>query len=252
MKKRGISLPKIVALDKVDSTSDYLIRNLDNYPSDTLVWALDQTKGRGASGNWLSKREEGLTFSFSLRDLHFSPQNIFFFNILVSNHLSAKISQLTDIPTQVKWPNDIYLRSKKIAGVLIETALHKGQVMDLVIGIGVNVNQEKFPSHMLEKATSMYLETEERRCLPDVANFMMTSIYLYVKRGLHAFRVEEELKRYNLNLYARGVKRKFRGFETNEEFEGVILGVDAAGKLKVQITYTGSITRYSNKEIVML
>ena len=164
MKSTYQSLPTMISLEQVDSTNEYLLRRLkDEVREDTLVWTFNQTRGKGVSGRWIAKKGEALSFSFSLHGLRLAAQKSFILNALVSNYLSTQISKLISLPVQVKWPNDIYVCSRKISGILIESKISNGQIIDVIIGIGININQSTFPKSISQKATSMFLETGKEK-----------------------------------------------------------------------------------------
>ena len=110
------------------------------WPNDEkFIYAGYQTAGRGQTGNgWESEEGKNLLCSIPLPP----AKNIYFLNIAVS----VAIIRLLNEQLTIKWPNDIYWRDKKLAGILLENAIIGSEVMYVIAGIGLNVNQEEFVS----------------------------------------------------------------------------------------------------------
>ena len=103
-----------------------------------FLYAGYQTAGRGQTGNgWESEPDKNLICSILLPN-----KNLYFLNIAVS----VAIIRLIGEPFTIKWPNDIYYRDKKLAGILLENAIVGSVVKYSIAGVGLNVNQTKFTS----------------------------------------------------------------------------------------------------------
>ncbi len=140
-----------IILEKTDSTNAYLkekIRSGEIF-SDTALLALAQEKGRGRlSRAWHSERGKSLTMSLALKS-PLSPA----LTLLCALGVYEVLSEIRkENNLQIKWPNDIISNGKKLCGILTE------RVGDFtVIGIGLNVNNESFPTEISQKATSLYI-----------------------------------------------------------------------------------------------
>jgi len=145
---------KIVRFDTLDSTNSEALRG--DYPEGTVILADHQTQGRGQRGNvWCSEKSQNLTFSVvHYPDLPLSDS----FRISMAAALSVTdLLSSFGIESRIKWPNDIYVGNKKIAGILIENSLSGSSLIrKSVIGIGLNVMQTEFPSN-IPNPTSMAL-----------------------------------------------------------------------------------------------
>jgi len=150
---------KIYTFNSVDSTNNCARAVADcGAPEGTVVVTEHQTAGKGRLGRqWLTEPNQNLIFSLLLRP-HFSPETINLLPLYVAVALSETIERVSALKAECKWPNDILFGGKKIAGILIEGSIKKSLVEYVVIGIGINVNQEKFPSNLTEKASSLKLE----------------------------------------------------------------------------------------------
>ena len=113
----------------------------------SLVYTDFQTDGKGQPGNtWESENSRNLLFSMVLHPHHVPMDELF----LVSELVSISIKKALDMHVHditIKWPNDIYWKDKKLAGILIENSLQGNKIKTVVIGIGLNVNQKEFRSN---------------------------------------------------------------------------------------------------------
>jgi BirA family biotin operon repressor/biotin-[acetyl-CoA-carboxylase] ligase len=126
-----------------------------------VVFAESQTKGRGRLGRkWVSPARKGLWFSLLLRpDLR--PQETTRLTIVAATALRRAIESHTGLKADVKWPNDISVHGKKVAGILTELRAELDRVRYVIVGIGVdvNLNPGDFPADLRKTATSLKIET---------------------------------------------------------------------------------------------
>lgn len=134
---------KTVYLEKVESTNLFAKSNLHDLEDRTVVHALEQTSGRGRlQRKWVDLGGENLFMTFVLK-----PSDTF--NEIYSNitqYLSVVLCDLLEeygVSAEIKWPNDVQINGKKIAGILSETVMQGNKFQGLVLGIGVNLNAEK-------------------------------------------------------------------------------------------------------------
>lgn len=149
---------KIYAFWSVGSTNEFAYRRaLQGDPEGVLVIAEQQTKGKGRkSRTWDSPFYKGLWFSLILRpDIPASQAGLLPYLAGVS--VAEAIEITAKLTPDLKWPNDLLLRSKKFCGILSEVEFKDGKVNFIILGIGINVNQkpDDFPSHYREQATSL-------------------------------------------------------------------------------------------------
>ncbi len=151
---------KKIYLSEVDSTNLYAKSNIENLADKSIVHAANQTAGRGRlQRNWVNLGEGNLFLTFVLK-----PSNSF--NEVYSNltqYLSVVLCKILEeygLKPQIKWPNDVLINGKKIAGILSETVMQGSFFKGLVLGIGVNLNtSEKDLASVIDKeATSLNLE----------------------------------------------------------------------------------------------
>lgn len=145
----------VIMYDSLTSTNDIIKSLIGNGAVDgTLIIANEQTKGKGRLGRRFSSPSgEGIYFSLLVMpDLELShiPQ----MTIIAAMAVAKALNSLDGISVSIKWPNDIILDSKKVVGILTECTGN-----NVIIGIGINVNNKNFPDELKEHATSLYLTT---------------------------------------------------------------------------------------------
>jgi len=146
---------EIRRFDVLDSTNDYCFRAQEELRSGSVVMASYQSQGKGTQGRkWSSDRDENLLFSLLYKDEHFISSPLFSHRIALAIVFALREYNLAP---QIKWPNDILVDHRKIAGILIETS---GGIC--VVGIGVNVNQTTFPQDLRMPATSLIQQAGQR------------------------------------------------------------------------------------------
>jgi BirA family transcriptional regulator, biotin operon repressor / biotin---[acetyl-CoA-carboxylase] ligase len=124
-----------------------------------VVLAEEQTAGRGRAGHkWHSEVGTGIYVTMLLRP-RMSPVQAPLLTILAGLSLHSAILAQTELNTELKWPNDILIDGKKLGGILTEMHAEPSQVRFVIVGIGVNVNQEKFPAELSSIATSLSKES---------------------------------------------------------------------------------------------
>lgn len=150
-------------LTEVDSTNDEARRLAERgEPEGTAVWADVQTRGRGRYGReWVSAGGANLLMSVILRP-RLPPERLGLITMAGAVAVADAIETVTDISPEIKWPNDVQIRGRKVSGMLLESAPDTGPSAGsryVILGIGVNVNQRTFPPHLHDTATSLLLET---------------------------------------------------------------------------------------------
>jgi BirA family biotin operon repressor/biotin-[acetyl-CoA-carboxylase] ligase len=129
-----------------------------------VVFAESQTQGRGRMGRkWVSPPRKGLWFSILLRPA-MRPTMVTQLTIAAATGLFRAIQAQTGITAEIKWPNDILIRGKKVAGILTELSAELDTVKYVILGMGVSVNlsASDFPTDVRKIATSLRIETGQR------------------------------------------------------------------------------------------
>ena len=143
--------------DSIDSTQNYAIKIASNPKEDgTIIIAEKQTGGKGRRGRkWLSPKG-GIWFSIILHP-KFELDVATVFPLAVSLALALAIKKTLGIKTELKWPNDVLLDEKKVAGILTDTSIESNKIENLVLGVGINFNiNSKQIEKQLEKSKNFY------------------------------------------------------------------------------------------------
>ena len=149
----------IRVFEETTSTNDVIEKLArDGVKEGVVVFAESQTKGRGRLGRkWTSPTRKGLWFSILLRP-KLSPQETTQLTVASAIALRRAIKTVTGLAAEIKWPNDLLIGGKKVVGILTEMSAEVDRVRHVVLGIGVDVNQEEFPAELRKIATSLKAE----------------------------------------------------------------------------------------------
>jgi BirA family biotin operon repressor/biotin-[acetyl-CoA-carboxylase] ligase len=228
----------IIKLDAIDSTSSYLsaLWRQGIFAPPVALYTNYQTAGRGRRGEqWQSEPHNNLTISFLLDYCSKDPLQSFALIMQTSLVVMQLLEQLEVPDLRFKLPNDIMSGSKKICGILVERALMGSQSSPFVVGVGINVNQERFDT--LSHVTSVALETNQVQAVDDLAR-RLTALIEDVMTQSSVLEDQEYtslLMRFEEYLYQKGnhceVSIRQGLFETVK-----ILGVNKDGRLKIQDT----------------
>ena len=139
------------------TNDDALLAARAGAPHGSLFVADEQTAGRGRRGNsWLAAPGESLLFSVLLRP-ELELGQVSALTLAVGLALRDAVAPLVAGSTQIKWPNDLYVDGKKLAGVLVESQLQGERLQAVVVGVGLNVATRDFPEEIAARATSLAL-----------------------------------------------------------------------------------------------
>lgn len=224
----------IVRLETVNSTNDYALKLLtDENPTDgTVVTAVQQTQGRGQYGStWASQAAHNLTLSIILRPKQLPIQRQFALSMVTALAVRS-LCQSYHVEAKIKWPNDIYIKRKKTAGILIQNGIMKQQISSSVIGIGLNVNQTDFdPS--LPNPTSLSLETGQTYDLEVIQKELLEHFERFYL-DLLAASYEVLREQYLVALFQKDVVRSYQR-QDGGIFNGIIRSVTIQGKLCMEV-----------------
>ncbi|MCC7050176.1 MAG: biotin--[acetyl-CoA-carboxylase] ligase [Bacteroidia bacterium] len=239
---------QVLSLNQTESTNTFCKTFLYKSPTTALglaVYTLNQTDGRGQRNTlWQSELGKNLTFSVIADCSFINGQQLFTVTQTVSVILCAFLHKL-NLPVKIKWPNDIYVNNKKIAGILIETVYQSPTKITAIIGVGLNVNQTQWQSNI--NATSILIESKKEIFLPEILNEILNDLdaaFLNLKTNLNYFN-----KTYLTYLLGLDEERCFTN--QTKTFRGKIIGVTAEGKLLIEHLENNlpKATAYDLKEI---
>ena len=141
-------MPHYIKVTQTASTNTYMTRLAATLPGGTVIYTPSQTAGRGQKGNsWESEDGKNLTFSMLLKRPPVKARDQFYLSEATALAIVEALAAEAGDGFTVKWPNDVYWHDKKACGVLIENSLDGNGIATSIIGIGINVNQERFLSN---------------------------------------------------------------------------------------------------------
>lgn len=206
---------------------------MDDAPEGTVVIAEEQVAGRGRMDRvWYAPKHTGIWMSIILRP-NIPPPQAPQLTLLTAVAIVQAIEQCTSLIPEIKWPNDILIKGKKITGILTELQAEADRIHSVIIGIGINVNQQRadFPDELKEIATSLAIEEGnliQRASLIQAIFSQLEKLYLlYLEKGFQPIKLLWE-------SYAVSIGKIIRARTLSEQIVGRALGISDDGVLKLQ------------------
>jgi len=220
---------EIIHFRETDSTNARARELADQgAPEGTLVVAERQTQGRGRKGRtWFSPSGAGIYASLILRP-SIPPNEATRITFLTAVSAAEALLHLTDLNVRIKWPNDILVNGRKLAGILTEISTERGAVDYAVVGLGMNVNTPAFPDDIRERATSILIETGKRFPRTDLLREYLRQQEAYLRR-LRTSGFEPILMRWK--ELTDSIGRQIRVEMTDKTYVGWVEDIDPAGIL---------------------
>lgn len=231
----------IRVFEQTTSTNDVVEKLArDGVKEGVVVFAESQTKGRGRLGReWTSPTRKGLWFSILLRP-ELRPQETTQLTVAAATALWRAIHEETGLSPEIKWPNDILIRGKKVVGILTELSAEVDRVKHVTVGIGVDVNlaANEFSVELRKIATSLRIESGSPVSRPDLATTTLRELdrdYARVCAGKFA-EVADEWEEHCTTIGQRIVvtmgDRKLRGRAESLDDDGALLLRTEHGRLE--------------------
>ncbi|MBE85465.1 MAG: biotin--[acetyl-CoA-carboxylase] ligase, partial [Flavobacteriaceae bacterium] len=235
-------------LNAIDSTNEYIKINKSIFDKELVcIYTFNQTMGKGQRGrNWESEPYKNLCVSFYQLLSKKASKDIFFkLNMIVSLKMICILKKYSIPKLSIKWPNDILSENKKIAGILIESSLKNNRLNDLIIGIGLNVNQTEF--HDLLNASSLKKIMEQEFDLNKlIKDFIKEFSDFNLK--LDSVCLEDLKVDYLKNLYGTNsfLKYQYKG----SEIMGKIVDVKSSELIKIMVN--NIVSTYNLKDLKLI
>lgn len=221
----------ILKLDEVDSTNEYLKRFVaDGYSGEDIivVSAEYQTQGKGRRGRqWVTEPGTALTFSVLLKP-KMDLSDCSMLTLVMAMAVRRALADI-DVETSIKWPNDIVIGGKKVCGILTEAIAETGHI---IIGCGVNTNQESYPEDLADRSTSVLIETND--CVDH--DSLLESIIYHLEKLIDIFletkdftNLKDEYEEALVSLNS-----EVTVLDPDGEYKGNCLGIDNKGQLRVE------------------
>ena len=218
-------------------------------PEGLVVFAESQSQGRGRLGRkWISPPKKGLWFSVLLRPALRPPQ-MTQLTVIAATALARAIRKTTNLTPEIKWPNDILINGKKVAGVLTEMSAEPDRVLHAVIGIGLDVNLDEgdFPNDLKSLATSLKLECGKPILRSSLAVNLLKALdedYARIRNGQFKS-VSEEWESQCITL-----QKRVRIHQLDRTIDGHAESLDSEGALMVR-TASGYLERITGGDVTI-
>jgi BirA family transcriptional regulator, biotin operon repressor / biotin---[acetyl-CoA-carboxylase] ligase len=218
---------------KTDSTNQVAMElGHAGEPEGAVIIAEEQTAGRGRAGHsWHSERAAGIYATILLRP-RLAPVQAPLLTMMAGLSARAAVQAATELSVDLKWPNDLMISGKKLGGILTEMHAEPSQVRFVIVGIGINVNQQKFPAELTGASTSLRMETGRMQSRLEVLVQFLRQFESDYKELLSEGS-SGVVKRFEAaSSYARG--KRLRVTNGRESFIGVTAGLEETGLLRVK------------------
>ncbi len=203
-------------------------------PEGSAFVAEEQVAGRGRGANqWHSARSTGIYVSIILRP-GMPPSEALLFSLAGGLAVRAAVKEIApQLQPDLKWPNDLLLNGKKFCGILTEMNAEATRVRYLVMGVGINVNQAKFPADLRELATSLRMETGTEWSRVELCAALLKSLDREYRALVNDAAARDSILR-RFEQGSSSVRGRSVRIEENGELEGVTEGLDSRGFLQVR------------------
>jgi BirA family biotin operon repressor/biotin-[acetyl-CoA-carboxylase] ligase len=228
----------------LDSTNKEAQRLLATGPVENglTLLAKNQTAGRGQYGrHWISATDHHLAMSIIYKPTHFDVSQLPTIGMKVSLAIVRSLKNIAPaLNPLIKWPNDIYLKGKKLCGILIENAISGSSVQHSIIGIGMNINEVQFPLE-IPNAISLFQATGDSHDMEKTALVIRQTIMAILEGNDPNWKSE-----YDRSLYGADEKHHFQS--DHEQLEALVQGVSLEGHLILELQ-DGTIRPFATHEL---
>jgi BirA family transcriptional regulator, biotin operon repressor / biotin---[acetyl-CoA-carboxylase] ligase len=230
-------------LPSTNTRAAFLLKN--SSPAEgTVIYTNYQSAGRGQTGNsWESENGKNLLFSLILFPSVIKAADQFIISMTLSLGICDFLNRYIPV-SKIKWPNDIYVKNDKIAGLLIENSVTGNHIESTIAGIGLNINQIKFISDA-PNPVSLKMITGIDFNLTNSLNQLLSDLDIRYKEMLEGNNISL-IEEYISKLYRLNEWRDYK--DSNDLFTGRIISVAKNGRLQIE-TRSGNIKEYFHKEV---
>ena len=224
---------EILYFDSIDSTNTKAQELAEKgYPSGTLVVADKQIAGKGRRGrNWESPSGCGIFMTLMLKP-DINPNNASMLTLLSALAVAKALADITGKDAKIKWPNDIVIDGRKVCGILTEMSAQFDYINNIVIGIGINVNNSSFPEEISATASSLRLLSGGKKYRrAEIIEKIMEYFEKYYSIFLETEDLSALVNEYDAMLV--NMKRQVKVLDPKEPFEGTAMGITKTGELIV-------------------
>ena len=202
-------------------------------PHGTLVVADRQDNGKGRHGRgWVLPAGVAIAMSIVLKPRELYPGNAPMLTLVSALAVARAIREQTGIDAMIKWPNDIVIDGKKVCGILTEMSTQMDYINHIVVGIGINVHNDRFPEELRERATSLFLVNGRHYNRAQLTEAVCECFEHYYEIFLRTEDMSALMEEYSASLVNIG--KKVRVLDPGGEYEGLARGISERGELLVE------------------
>jgi BirA family biotin operon repressor/biotin-[acetyl-CoA-carboxylase] ligase len=241
---------EIIEMETINSTNEFAINfcKENRAINGTIIYSKEQTAGKGQDGNfWESESGKNLSISIILKPMFLEASMCYLLNktiaLGVADFIKEKLPSLQDL-VKIKWPNDIYIQNKKVAGILIHNSFFGNDFSESIVGIGININQTFFASNAPNPVSLIQMSNlnyDIKICLEELSHFLEKRYRLLCDTKFESINEAYRLDLYRLNVWSYFIVN-------NQKIYAKILGVSEFGKLIIE-QKSKEIIEFDLKEI---
>lgn len=240
-------IPKVAfRFADLSSTNDAAVQAITagEMPAAGAVFLTDaQSAGRGQGTNqWHASPGDNLTLSLVIYPDHLAVDRLYALTQLsglaVAETVANFLPSVLAATVRIKWPNDVYVGDRKVAGILVQNGLRGNRISWSVLGVGLNVNEGNFPPPLDTTATSLALLCGYDMDKEAVLDFLLQRLAANYD-DTFAHRLPELNARYHRLLYRHNLPGRYKNTETEERFFAILRGVNEAGQLRLELAEGG-------------
>ena len=199
----------------------------------TVVVADCQTKGCGRRGrDWESPKGTSISFSIVLRP-NIEPNTAPMITLIKAMAVVKALEEVCALESKIKWPNDVVVNGKKVCGILTEMSVETDYIHYVVVGTGINVNQESVPEELKQKATSLRIEKGRKIVRADVLEHVLYWFEYYYEIFLNTGDLSALKDEYNQMLVS--LQKEVNVLDPKGNYQGISQGINEKGELVVQL-----------------
>jgi BirA family transcriptional regulator, biotin operon repressor / biotin---[acetyl-CoA-carboxylase] ligase len=224
----------VLRYDRLPSTNDVARElALAHAPEGVAVVARGQSAGRGRQGRaWASPPGQGLYCSVILRP-RIPPADATMITLAAAIAVVEMLADDYQIVADIKWPNDVHVRGRKLCGILVESAIESGVLQFAIMGIGVNIAQREFPADLKDIATSLLIESGKEITPDEFLGPLLARLDVWYRKAL-AQPAEIIAQWEARSSYARDCAVRVES--SDGVIEGTTRGLAPSGALTLELT----------------
>jgi BirA family biotin operon repressor/biotin-[acetyl-CoA-carboxylase] ligase len=226
---------KLRFFPSIHSTNTHAMAEAEaDAPEGMVYFADEQTAGRGRGAHaWASPPGSGLYVSVLLRP-RLAPADALWLSLAAGLAVREAVKQVTSLEADLRWPNDLLFGSRKFCGILTEMNAEVTRVRHLVIGIGINVHQPRFPDELRELATSLHIETGRDWPRQELLTTLLQSLEREIAALTSSLPEAQKSILDRLENSSSWIRGKQVYVEELDGYAGVTAGLDARGFLQIR------------------